>query len=130
MNDADAAGVAEMTFGAGRPTMNHPLLVPPLAGAVVVSTLPLPELAHLLGFGASLRFRGLRFLNLMLDPFVDGRSGVGGADHPALGFAPEREELPAEEKYAELDGNSTPAEQREEPGPAGSDHGRSARRGE
>jgi autotransporter-associated beta strand protein len=35
-----------------------------------------------------------QFLNLMLDPFVDGRSGVGGADHPALGFAPEREELP------------------------------------
>jgi hypothetical protein len=33
-------------------------------------------------------------LNLMLDPFVDGRSGVGGADHPALGFAPEREDLP------------------------------------
>ena len=32
----------------------------------------------------------------MLDPFVDGRSGVGGADHPALGFAPEREELPAD----------------------------------
>jgi hypothetical protein len=31
------------------------------------------------------------FLNLMLDPFVDGRSGVGGADHPPLGFAPERE---------------------------------------
>jgi YVTN family beta-propeller protein/autotransporter-associated beta strand protein len=35
-----------------------------------------------------------QFLNLMLDPFVDGRSGVGGADHPALGFAPEREDLP------------------------------------
>jgi T5SS/PEP-CTERM-associated repeat protein/autotransporter-associated beta strand protein len=35
-----------------------------------------------------------QFLTLMLDPFVDGRSGVGGADHPALGFAPEREELP------------------------------------
>jgi autotransporter-associated beta strand protein len=31
------------------------------------------------------------FLSLMLDPFVDGRSGIGGADHPALGFAPERE---------------------------------------
>ena len=30
----------------------------------------------------------------MLDPFVDGRSGVGGADQPALGFAPEREALP------------------------------------
>src|SRR5262249_44807487 len=40
-----------------------------------------------------------QFLNLMLDPFVDGRSGVGGADHPALGFAPEtpeRETLPPE----------------------------------
>jgi uncharacterized protein YhjY with autotransporter beta-barrel domain len=35
-----------------------------------------------------------QFLNLMLDPFVDGRSGVGGADHPALGFAPRREDLP------------------------------------
>ena len=37
-----------------------------------------------------------QFLNLMLDPFVDGRSGVGGADHPALGFAPERENMPPE----------------------------------
>ena len=35
-----------------------------------------------------------QFLNVMLDPFVDGRSGVGGADHPALGFAPERENMP------------------------------------
>jgi autotransporter-associated beta strand protein len=35
-----------------------------------------------------------QFLSLMLDPFVDGRSGVGGADHPALGFAPGREDLP------------------------------------
>jgi hypothetical protein len=25
-----------------------------------------------------------QFLNVMLDPFVDGRSGVGGADHLAL----------------------------------------------
>jgi autotransporter-associated beta strand protein len=37
-----------------------------------------------------------QFLNLMLDPFVDGRSGVGGTDHPALGFAPEREAMPPE----------------------------------
>jgi uncharacterized protein with beta-barrel porin domain len=37
-----------------------------------------------------------QFLNLMLDPFVDGRSGIGGADHPALGFAPERETMPPE----------------------------------
>jgi autotransporter-associated beta strand protein len=33
-----------------------------------------------------------QFLGLMLDPFVDGRSGVAGG--PALGFAPEREALP------------------------------------
>src|SRR5262249_37414760 len=39
---------------------------------------------------------GNQFLNLMLDPFVDGRSGVGGTDHPALGFAPERETMPPE----------------------------------
>jgi YVTN family beta-propeller protein/autotransporter-associated beta strand protein len=37
---------------------------------------------------------GSQFLGQMLDPFVDGRSGVGGAGGPALGFAPEREELP------------------------------------
>ena len=30
----------------------------------------------------------------MLDPFVDGRSGVAGAGGPALGFAPEHEALP------------------------------------
>ena len=35
-----------------------------------------------------------QFLGLMLDPFVDGRSGVAGAGGPALGFAPERETLP------------------------------------
>jgi YVTN family beta-propeller protein/autotransporter-associated beta strand protein len=41
-----------------------------------------------------------QFLNLTLDPFVDGRSGVGGADHPALGFAPEREALPPDIAHA------------------------------
>jgi Autotransporter beta-domain len=35
-----------------------------------------------------------QFLSLMLDPFVDGRSGGPGAGGPALGFAPEQEELP------------------------------------
>ncbi|HKA80054.1 MAG TPA: autotransporter domain-containing protein, partial [Xanthobacteraceae bacterium] len=35
-----------------------------------------------------------QFLGIMLDPFVDGRSGVAGAAGPALGFAPEREALP------------------------------------
>jgi uncharacterized protein with beta-barrel porin domain len=34
-----------------------------------------------------------QFLNLMLDPFVDGRSGIAGeSGGPALGFAPERDE--------------------------------------
>ena len=37
-----------------------------------------------------------QFLFLMLDPFVDGRSGVAGTSGPALGFAPERETLPAD----------------------------------
>jgi outer membrane autotransporter protein len=37
-----------------------------------------------------------QFLALMLDPFVDGRSGVGGAGGPALGFAPDRPEMPEE----------------------------------
>src|SRR5262245_28385691 len=41
-----------------------------------------------------------QFLNVMLDPFVDGRSGIGGADHPALGFAPERETMPPDIAHA------------------------------
>jgi autotransporter-associated beta strand protein len=41
-----------------------------------------------------------QFLNVMLDPFVDGRSGVGGADRPALGFAPERETMPPDIAHA------------------------------
>ena len=35
-----------------------------------------------------------QFLSLMLDPFVDGRSGTAGTSGPAFGFAPERETLP------------------------------------
>jgi outer membrane autotransporter protein len=35
-----------------------------------------------------------QFLGIMLDPFVDGRSSSAGTGGPALGFAPEREELP------------------------------------
>jgi len=34
------------------------------------------------------------FLSLMVDPFVDGRGGVGGAFGQASAFAPEREPLP------------------------------------
>jgi YVTN family beta-propeller protein/autotransporter-associated beta strand protein len=37
-----------------------------------------------------------QFLGIMLDPFVDGRSGVGGSGGPALGFAPDRPEMPEE----------------------------------
>jgi outer membrane autotransporter protein len=39
---------------------------------------------------------GGQFLGLMLDPFVDGRGSVGGAGGPALGFAPDRPDLPEE----------------------------------
>jgi autotransporter-associated beta strand protein len=39
-----------------------------------------------------------QFLSLMLDPFVDGRSGIAGAGGPALGFAPEQEELPQDSR--------------------------------
>jgi autotransporter-associated beta strand protein len=41
-----------------------------------------------------------QFLNLMLDPFVDGRSGLGGGGHPALGFAPERDTMPPDIAHA------------------------------
>ena len=45
--------------------------------------------AHKVGFRL-----GDQFLNLMLDPFVDGRSRAGGADLPTFGFGPERESMP------------------------------------
>jgi uncharacterized protein with beta-barrel porin domain len=35
-----------------------------------------------------------QFLGIMLDPFVDGRGGLTGVGGPALGFAPERQEVP------------------------------------
>jgi hypothetical protein len=35
---------------------------------------------------------GSQFLNLMLDPFVDGRCGIGGTDRPPLGYPPDCEE--------------------------------------
>jgi autotransporter-associated beta strand protein len=37
-----------------------------------------------------------QFLGIMLDPFVDGRNAFGGGGSGAIGFAPEREELPEE----------------------------------
>jgi autotransporter-associated beta strand protein len=37
-----------------------------------------------------------QFLGVMLDPFVDGRAGVGGVYGYAIPFAPEREPLPAD----------------------------------
>ena len=41
-----------------------------------------------------------QFLSLLLDPFVDGRGGVGGANHPALGFAPGRDSMPPDIAHA------------------------------
>ena len=37
-----------------------------------------------------------QFLGMMLDPFVDGRSGAAGLGGPAIAFAPEREAVPDE----------------------------------
>jgi autotransporter-associated beta strand protein len=34
---------------------------------------------------------GSQFLNVMLDPFVDGRCGIGGTDRPPLGYPPDCE---------------------------------------
>ena len=39
---------------------------------------------------------GNQFLGIMLDPFVDGRSGAAGGGGPAIAFAPEREPVPDE----------------------------------
>src|SRR5436305_12336961 len=36
----------------------------------------------------------------MLDPIGDGRGGVSGGDHPALGFAPERDAMSPEIAHA------------------------------
>src|SRR5262249_29732881 len=36
-----------------------------------------------------------QFLDLMLDPFVDGRCGIGRTDYPALGDAPDCETRPS-----------------------------------
>src|SRR5262249_35726329 len=36
-----------------------------------------------------------QFLDLMLDPFVDGRCGIGRTDQPPLGFAPDCETRPS-----------------------------------
>jgi outer membrane autotransporter protein len=36
-----------------------------------------------------------QFLDLMLDPFVDGRCGIGRTDYPPLGFAPDCETRPS-----------------------------------
>jgi outer membrane autotransporter protein len=51
-----------------------------------------------------------QFLSLMLDPFVDGRSGVGGAGGAALGFAPEHERVPDDVALAYSSVLKTPPE--------------------
>jgi autotransporter-associated beta strand protein len=68
-------------------------------GFVNLFNLPASALSLLSGEAATGAQQGSfklmdQFLALMLDPFVDGRSGVGGAGGPALGFAPERPALP------------------------------------
>ena len=48
-----------------------------------------------------------QFLGVMLDPFVDGRGGIGGG--PALGLAPEREALPEDVALAYAKAMKAPA---------------------
>ncbi|WP_407174574.1 autotransporter domain-containing protein [Bradyrhizobium sp. STM 3562] len=38
---------------------------------------------------------GDQFLNVMLDPFVDGRCGIGGTDYPPLGYPPDCQTRPS-----------------------------------
>lgn len=52
---------------------------------------------------------GSQFLNTLVDPFVDGRSGVAGSGGPALGFAPQREALPEDVALAYARATKTPA---------------------
>jgi autotransporter-associated beta strand protein len=67
-----------------------------LAGGNLANTLTLLSGEAATGAQQSAFQLGGQFLGLMLDPFVDGRGGIAGAGGPALGFAPERPELPEE----------------------------------
>jgi autotransporter-associated beta strand protein len=93
-NQANVAAGIDSGFNAGNPITG---------GFATLLALPSPSLPGALtqisGEAATGAQQGAfrisdQFLGLMLDPFVDGRSGIGGADRPALGFAPEREALP------------------------------------
>jgi autotransporter-associated beta strand protein len=92
-NQANVAAGIDSGFNAGNPITG---------GFATLLALPSPSLPGALtqisGEAATGAQQGAfrisdQFLGLMLDPFVDGRSGIGGADRPALGFAPEREAL-------------------------------------
>ncbi|HZC76921.1 MAG TPA: autotransporter domain-containing protein, partial [Ktedonobacterales bacterium] len=65
-----------------------------LTGANLANTLSLLSGEAATGAQRGAFQLGGQFLGLMLDPFVAGRSGPGGAGGPALGFAPERAGLP------------------------------------
>jgi hypothetical protein len=94
-----AVGLSQNQKGAAGAINNLPPAFVPLFGLTGSNlTSGLDQLSGEAATGAQkVGFQlGNQFVILMLDPFVDGRSGVGGADHPALGFAPERETMPAE----------------------------------
>jgi len=59
---------------------------------------------------------GGQFLNLMLDPFADGRGGVGGASGPAIGFAAARAPLPDEIALAFAKAMKAPVAEASPPG--------------
>jgi outer membrane autotransporter protein len=90
-NQRNVAGALNNFFNAGGALPPSFVSVLGLTGANLANTLS--QLSGEAATGAQkvgFQMEG-QFLNLMLDPFVDGRSGVGGADHPALRFSPDRE---------------------------------------
>src|SRR5262249_37750597 len=80
--------------GGGTPPP-HFLALLNLTGGNLANALPLLSGEAAAGAQQGAFQLGNLFLNAMLDPFVDGRGGIGGANGGgAIGFAPERPELP------------------------------------
>ena len=94
INQRNVAGVLNTFFNSGGALPPTFVSIFGLTGANLANTLSQLSGEAVTGAQQAGFQLSNQFLSLMLDPFADGRSGVGGTDHPALGFAPEREALP------------------------------------
>lgn len=83
---------AHFNNGGTLPPSFHPLFG--LTGGNLANALKLPSGEAATGAQQSAFQLMNEFMGLMLDPFVDGRAGIGGVYGPASPFAPEREPLP------------------------------------